>query len=125
MSNLKKPNPYKFFLGAALSFIAFIGYMVFAYTKLSLILSYLIAINITAFIFCGYDKSVAGKGTTRVPEIAFYILGLVGGSIGLIVGMNTLRHKTQKPKFQFIIALILIVQVLLLRYVNIYDYLYR
>lgn len=67
--------------------------------KLSWLESLLIALNISTLIICGYDKMIAGSDALRVPESLFLILATLGGSVGMLVGMNIFRHKTRKPSF--------------------------
>jgi uncharacterized membrane protein YsdA (DUF1294 family) len=56
-----------------------------------------------------WDKRKAVKQDWRVSEITLFILGLIGGAIGIVSGMFKFRHKTQKRSFQAfaIIGLIL------------------
>lgn len=55
------------------------------------------------------------SGAWRVPELVFYGIAALGGSVALLVGMPLFRHKTKKGRFQFTIAAILIAQLLVLR----------
>ena len=56
---------------------------------------YLIIINLIAFIAMYLDKRKARYGKWRIPEQSLFILALIGGSIGAIIGMYTFRHKTK------------------------------
>lgn len=77
---------------------------------------YLAAINVFTFLMFGWDKWMAqgsARGQAwRTPEKVLWLLSLVGGSLGAIAGMKTFRHKTRKVSFQFVLVLIIIVQVL-------------
>jgi uncharacterized membrane protein YsdA (DUF1294 family) len=75
----------------------------------------LIGINCAALFLCGFDKSVAISGKTRVPEGVLLAFCLFGGTVGLISGMCLFRHKTRKASFIFILLLILVVQIQILR----------
>jgi uncharacterized membrane protein YsdA (DUF1294 family) len=113
-----KNSTYPFFI-AALTFLTvgiFGGF--WTLTTLGAILSYIIAVNLTSFILCGYDKGIAGSSSTRVPEAVFFGSALIGGSAGLLFGMNLFRHKTQKASFQFVLALILALQIVCWRFVQ-------
>ncbi len=78
------------------------------------VIAWLIAITGITFLTYGYDKSVAGTETTRVPEKALLALALVGGSLGAWAGMSAFHHKTAKESFKFKFVLVVIVQVVLL-----------
>ena len=49
----------------------------------------------------------------RVPEKTLFLLPLLGGSVGAVLGMNTFRHKTKHWYFRWGLPAILIVQVAL------------
>ena len=74
---------------------------------------YLIIINIIAFFAMFIDKRKAKYGKWRIKEHTLFILALIGGSIGAIIGMYTFRHKTKKARFFVGFPVILIVEVLL------------
>ena len=72
----------------------------------------LAAINLCALSIVGYDKGIAGTNSMRVPEKVFYTVAALGGSIGVLLGMQYFRHKTKKASFQFAIGLIFLIQLL-------------
>lgn len=74
---------------------------------------YLIIINIIAFLAMYIDKKRAKMGRWRIKEHTLFILALIGGSVGAIIGMYTFRHKTKKARFFIGFPIILIVEVLL------------
>ena len=74
---------------------------------------YLIIINLIAFLAMYIDKRRAKYGKWRIKEHTLFILAILGGSIGAIVGMYTFRHKTKKAKFYIGFPLILICEILL------------
>lgn len=76
-------------------------------------ITYLIVINLIAFIAMYIDKRKAKMGKWRIKEYTLFILALLGGSIGAIVGMYTFRHKTKKAKFFIGFPAILIAEILL------------
>ena len=77
------------------------------------IIVYLIIVNILGFLFMGADKRRAKKRTWRIPESTLFILAVIGGSLGSIVGMYVFRHKTRHWYFVVGMPLILIIQVAL------------
>ena len=75
---------------------------------------YLTTINLVAFLMCYIDKKRAKAGAARISEAELYIIALLGGSIGLLIGMKVFRHKTRKSKFQFFLAIVIILQLIIL-----------
>ncbi len=74
-------------------------------------LAYLIVINLIGLLICGYDKSLAIRHQWRIPERSFFLLGLIGSSIGILFGMILFHHKTSKPSFVSIIWIDLVINV--------------
>ena len=79
-----------------------------------LLLIYFLLINITSFFYIGIDKMKAQLNSRRVSEKTLWLLALIGGSLGTLLGMRWFRHKTKKISFQAILAVILTVQVFLI-----------
>ncbi|MBQ5851560.1 MAG: DUF1294 domain-containing protein [Lachnospiraceae bacterium] len=78
---------------------------------ISIILGYIFFINIVGFSLMGIDKRKAIKKVWRIPESTLFIVALIGGSIGSIIGMNFFRHKTKHWYFVLGMPLILIAQI--------------
>ena len=78
---------------------------------MKLLLSYLVLINAAACLLMLIDKYKAKKNLWRIPEATLMTSALLGGSVGALVGMYTVRHKVRKPKFYIGIPLILICQL--------------
>ena len=77
------------------------------------LLVYLVLINLVTFLVYGIDKSRAKRGVWRVPEKTLFLLPLLGGSIGALLGMRTFRHKTKHWYFVWGIPAILLAQIAL------------
>ena len=75
---------------------------------------YLVIINIIAFLAMYIDKRKSKYGKWRIPEQSLFILALIGGSIGAIIGMYTFRHKTKKLRFVIGFPVILVLQIILI-----------
>ncbi|MCI6693289.1 MULTISPECIES: DUF1294 domain-containing protein [unclassified Clostridium] len=73
---------------------------------------YLLLINIISFIIIYIDKQKAIKHKWRIKESTLFLVSIMGGSIGTLIGMYTFRHKTKHLKFTIGIPLILILQIL-------------
>lgn len=74
-------------------------------------LGFLLFINVYGFLIMGLDKRKARKNAWRTPEKTFFITALLGGSIGVWLGMQCFRHKTQHKTFNIGIPLIFLMQV--------------
>ena len=72
----------------------------------------LLIVNAIGFILMLVDKIKAKKNLWRIPEATLFLVAVIGGSIGSILGMYTFRHKTKHIKFTVGMPLILAVQVL-------------
>lgn len=77
------------------------------------LLWYLAAVNLVAFTVYGVDKAKARRGAWRVPEKTLFLLPLLGGSVGALLGMLVFRHKTKHWYFVWGIPLILLAQIAL------------
>lgn len=78
-----------------------------------LILLYLLIINAIGFVLMLVDKHKARKNLWRIPEATLMSAAALGGSIGCLIGMYTVRHKTRHLKFTLGIPLILAAQIAL------------
>lgn len=74
--------------------------------------SWLIAVTVATFLVYGYDKAIAGKDWTRVPERNLLALALAGGTLGALAGMRLFRHKTIKKSFRLKFWAVVCVQVI-------------
>ena len=80
-------------------------------TILIILIAYLVIINIVGFILMGADKRKARLGKWRIPEKTFFIVSILGGSLGTWAGMYSFRHKTRHWYFVVFIPLIFFLQV--------------
>ena len=79
---------------------------------------YLALINIITFLFYLKDKKAAEKGKNRVKIVTLLFLSFIGGSLGALLGMYGLRHKTNKSYFTIGIPLMIIMQIFTLFYLS-------
>ena len=79
----------------------------------TVLLVWLAVINLLTFIVYGADKRRARKGKWRVPEKTLFLLPLLGGSIGALLGMRMFHHKTKHWYFVWGIPAILLAQIAL------------
>lgn len=79
----------------------------------TVLLVWLAVTNLLTFIVYGADKHRARKGKWRVPEKTLFLLPLLGGSIGALLGMRVFHHKTKHWYFVWGIPAILLAQIAL------------
>ena len=75
---------------------------------------YLIVMNIIGFFIMAVDKHKAKKHAWRIPEKTLFLISIIGGSIGTLLGMYTFRHKTKHWYFVIGMPLILIIHIMLM-----------
>ena len=79
----------------------------------NILTAYLVIINAVGFLFMLVDKHKAKKNAWRIPEATLMGIAAIGGSVGSLIGMYTVRHKTRHPKFTIGIPCILAAQLAL------------
>ena len=82
------------------------------------IIIYLIIINLIGFYMMWSDKRRAKWGKWRIPENTLFVVTALGGGIGTITGMHIFRHKTKKLKFTIGLPAILILEIILVVYLQ-------
>ena len=69
--------------------------------------------SLANFCLMGFDKRRARRDGWRVRERTFFLLALLGGTLGAILGMRLFRHKTKHWYFRYGLPVLLAVQVVL------------
>ena len=77
---------------------------------------YLIFFNLIGFFITLSDKKKAEKHKWGIKESTLLLVSAFGGSIGMLLGMKTFRHKTKHKKFTIVVATILIIRSVLSLY---------
>lgn len=67
--------------------------------------------NVIGFIMMAVDKYKAKHHAWRINEKSFFLISLIGGSLGTIMGMYTFHHKTKHWYFVYGLPIILLGQV--------------
>ena len=75
----------------------------------TIVLSYLLIINLIAFVLYGIDKKRALRNEYRISEKVLLWIARLGGAIGSWLGIKLFRHKTKHTKFRIIVPLWMII----------------
>ena len=77
------------------------------------VLAWVLVLSLADFLLMGVDKRRARRGAWRVPEKTFFLVAVLGGSPGAILGMRLFHHKTRHWYFKGGLPAILIAQLAL------------
>ncbi|WIF95974.1 DUF1294 domain-containing protein [Caminicella sporogenes] len=77
-------------------------------------LFYILIINLYGFFIIVIDKYKAKKNKWRIKEKNFFIIALLGGASGVLLGMTMFRHKTQHKTFYIGIPIIYLLNKIIL-----------
>lgn len=78
----------------------------------NIFVTYILAINLLAYILMCYDKYMAKNKGWRIPENTLFFIAFILGAIGIYLGMNApIYHKAAKSKFKFGIPLIIVLNL--------------
>ena len=72
---------------------------------------WVLVLSLIGFATMGIDKYKAKKDLWRIPEKNLFLVAILGGSIGSMLGMKVFRHKTQHKIFQYGMPAIFIIQL--------------
>ena len=90
--------------------VAFIG------SPWGLLWAWLAVINLITFLIFGLDKwkakrKMRNEAVRRVPEKTLFLLAVLGGSVGALLGLRLFHHMTLHRYFRFGIPVIRAVQL--------------
>lgn len=81
---------------------------------MKILLLYLCIINALSFLLMLIDKQKAKKKCWRIRERTLLGVSAIGGSLGGLLGMYLLRHKTLHKQFAIGIPLMFVAHLILL-----------
>lgn len=81
---------------------------------MTLLIYWLIAVNLLSFVLMVWDKSRAERGERRVSEARLGFWMMVGGATGGLIASQLVRHKTRKQPFATMMRTTALVQWLVL-----------
>lgn len=105
---------YLFFKGGHFDQITFAFWEFFG--KYKILIVYLVIINFVSFAAFAFDKINAIEGRSRIRIITLLGIAFLGGSLGAILAMYILRHKTKIDYFTVGIPLIMLMQAVVIFY---------
>jgi len=70
--------------------------------------------NIATFALYAIDKGRAKANQWRIKEFTLILVAFLMGGVGALLGMNILRHKTQKTIFKVMVPLGVVVNIIVL-----------
>lgn len=77
------------------------------------IVYYLVAVNVITLAVYIADKIKARRHAWRISEAALLLWAVAGGSLGALVGIFVIRHKSRHLKFRYGVPAILMLQAAL------------
>jgi len=83
---------------------------------LNFCIAYFGLMTVLGFLIMALDKRRAVRGGWRIPERTIFLIALLGGSPGVLLGMELMHHKTRHRKFLILIPLIFALQLVLAVY---------
>ena len=75
-----------------------------------LLVAVFLVMSAVLFLVMGWDKRLSKTRKRRVPEATLFLLALLGGALGGVIGMQSFRHKTRHMKFVICFPLIALLQ---------------
>ena len=78
----------------------------------------IIPLSFITFLLFSYDKFQAKNDGWRVSEKVLLSLGVFGGAIGGLIGMEIFHHKTRKNYFWVINGLAAVAHIALIMFLN-------
>ena len=83
------------------------------YMQFNILVVYLLIINLIAIVVTIIDKVLAIKNMWRIRERTLFAIAILGGSVGMYITMQIIRHKTKHLSFMIGIPIIFVCQCLL------------
>lgn len=78
---------------------------------------YIILINMAGLLLMKIDKNRARQRKWRISEATLWMISIIGGSLGTLIGMFLFRHKTKHLSFRIGLPLLVLAQGLGVIYV--------
>lgn len=73
---------------------------------------YIVIINLIGFFIMYIDKRRAINHVYRIAEKKLFLICILGGSLGLLIGMYKFHHKTKHNNFVYGVPILLIFNII-------------
>lgn len=93
-----------------------------ASSLMSLLMIYLLVVNLYGFLMMFIDKRKAIKSDRRIPEKTLFSIAASGGALGVFIGMYTFKHKTLHASFAIGIPFLFLFNLLCIYIIFKYAY---
>lgn len=88
---------------------------------LAVLAVWLLIMTVVGFFSMGLDKRRARHRRHRIPERYLFLLAVLGGSLGILLGMKFYRHKTKHNGFRYGMPGLLLGQMALGMYIGLLN----
>ena len=78
---------------------------------------YIALMSVVLLVMMKADKERARRNQYRISERTLWVMALLGGAIGGVIGMQLFRHKTKHLSFRFGFPLLALLDVSVLVFV--------
>jgi uncharacterized membrane protein YsdA (DUF1294 family) len=82
---------------------------------------YLLAVNLAGLLIFHSDKKRAVKHRFRIPEARLFLIAILGGAAGCLLGMYLFRHKTRHARFVIGMPLLVILWIIIIIIVIVWN----
>ena len=79
---------------------------------------YIALMSVVLLVMMKADKERARRNQYRISERTLWVMALLGGAIGGVIGMQLFRHKTKHLSFRFGFPLLALLDVSVLVFVR-------
>ncbi len=79
---------------------------------------YIALMSVVLLVMMKVDKERARRNQYRISERTLWVMALLGGAIGGVIGMQLFRHKTKHLSFRFGFPLLALLDVSVLVFVR-------
>ncbi|MBP2240684.1 uncharacterized membrane protein YsdA (DUF1294 family) [Cytobacillus eiseniae] len=76
-----------------------------------------IIMNIVGYFIMKVDKEKAKKNEYRISEKNLWLIAFFFGALGMMIGMQTFRHKTKHLQFKIGLPVLALIEVIVGQYI--------
>ena len=87
----------------------------------NLLIVWFVLITVVGFCAMGIDKRRARHRRGRIPERTLFLMAVMGGTLGILLGMKAFRHKTRHNSFRYGMPGLLLGQMAVVMYYSLQN----